>query len=77
MRHAIVTMADIAKCPTHNLSPSHWIGGHHTEECTAHKEADAIREDEQRALNADIEAARKRRDKRTAERIEELRRNTQ
>jgi hypothetical protein len=29
----IVTMKQIAACPTMNLSAEHWVGGHRIEEC--------------------------------------------
>ncbi len=33
MKYAVISSLDIAKCPTHNLSASHWIDGHHIDEC--------------------------------------------
>ena len=29
----IISFSDILSCPFHILAPSHWIGGHHVEEC--------------------------------------------
>ncbi len=33
MESKTISSADIAKCPTRNLSPSHWMPEHKTEEC--------------------------------------------
>jgi len=33
MKTKIINLSDIAKCKTHNTSPSHWIPEHKLQEC--------------------------------------------
>jgi len=33
MKTKIINFNDVKECPTHNLSPNHWIPEHKTEEC--------------------------------------------
>lgn len=52
-KYAVVTMAQIAKCKTHNLSPRHWIPEHKLEECDPDCKAET-----KAALEAHVEKAK-------------------